>query len=281
MTTAFTIHTALSHTTQAWSHDTAQVDAELLLCHVLHVERTYLYTWPEKPLSSAQWQAFQALVKRREQGEPIAYILGTRAFWSLDFDVTPEVLIPRPETELLVETTLQLTDHTSANILELGTGSGAIICSLAHERPSWQCTATDFSTAALSIAKPNAQKHQLANITFLQGSWFDSVPQQSFDVIISNPPYIAGDDPHLKQGDCRFEPQGALTSGQTGLEDLEHIIARARTYLAPQGWVLLEHGYDQAVAVAALFKQYGFDQIEHRQDLAGMNRITVACSTLS
>ena len=277
MITALTIQNALSQARQTWSHDTAQLDAELLLCHVLSVERSYLYTWPEKTLTPVQYTKFLTLVQRRDQGEPIAYLIGTRAFWSLDFDVTPAVLIPRPETELLVETTLQLlANQTTANILELGTGSGAIVCSLAHEKPGCQFVATDLSKSALAIAQSNVQKHQLNNITFIQGNWFDPVPEQRFAIIISNPPYITINDPHLNEGDCRFEPQNALTSGQTGLEALETIISCAKDYLVRDGWVLLEHGYNQAPDVAELFTKYNFQSIIHRCDFAGIKRVTLA-----
>lgn len=258
--------------------ESAHLDAELLLAHVLKKPRSYLFTWPEKTLDNEQSSAFQTLVEQRLQGKPIAYLMGKREFWTLELSVTPDTLIPRPETELLVELALErIPPDQSCNILDLGTGTGAIALALASERPQAQIIAIDQSFSALQIAKLNAEHYQLPNIQFMQSYWFTNLVNTInplFDVIVSNPPYIAESDEHLKQGDVRFEPLTALAAGHDGLDDLKLIIQQAPAYLNKHGRLLVEHGYDQGLAVRQLFAQAGFTAIATRQDLAGHDRVT-------
>jgi len=261
----------------------SRLDAEVLLAHVLGVTRVYLYSWPEKKLFEEDSRQFNSLVERRLSGEPIAYLTGRKEFWSLALEVAPSVLIPRPETELLVELALKLLplpqDKKTLNILELGCGSGAIALALASERPHWQIIATDISPAALAIAKKNAENSSLYNIEFYLGDWFQALSHLSsltlFDAIISNPPYIADNDPHLLNPELSFEPILALKAGNNGLQDLENIIDHAQDYLLSKAWLLLEHGYDQAEPVAAFFKAKNYLNIQHYKDLAAVNRVTV------
>ncbi|HLF66635.1 MAG TPA: peptide chain release factor N(5)-glutamine methyltransferase, partial [Gammaproteobacteria bacterium] len=249
---------------------------EILLGFVLQQSRTYLYTYPEKIITPSQNKLFEALLSDRAKGTPIAYLLGEKEFYSLNFKVTPDTLIPRPETELLVDTALELLSAGEAKILELGTGSGAIAVSLAKQRANLKIIATDFSPAALEVAKENVAHYGLNTIDLMLSDWFSNIPPQTFDLIISNPPYIADTDPHLQQGDLRFEPLSALQSGVDGLDDIRQIIMQAGTYLAPGGRVLLEHGYDQAEKLQSLFKQAHFHQIKTLRDLAGIPRVTWA-----
>ncbi len=256
--------------------DSARLDAEILLAHTLIKNRSYLYAYPETSLSQTQWKIFQRLIHQREQGLPIAYITGTREFWSLPLKVNEDTLIPRPETELLVELTLSLLAHKpKARILDLGTGSGAIAIALAHEKPHWQITAADFSQAALQMAEENAAKFGLTNISFYHSNWFTSIPaEQNFDAIVANPPYIASGDPHLKVGDVRFEPKMALVSGKYGLLAIEHIIKHSIARLQPGGLLLLEHGFDQKSSVGSMLKDYGYEQIQCWQDHQGNDRVS-------
>ena len=215
------------------------------------------------------------MIKQRQQGTPIAYLTGTREFWSRDFTVTPDVLIPRPDTELLIELGLELIPKNQAvKIIDLGTGSGIIAVTLAAERPNAQVTAVDASLAALEIAKHNAQYHQLANIEFYQSDWFSNVPKSLFDLVISNPPYIDPDDEHLQQGDVRFEPQSALIADNQGLSDIQIIADKARSYLIPEGHLLIEHGYNQAPQVQAIFNALAYDKVQSYRDLSGQPRVT-------
>lgn len=261
---------------QLQSHsDSAQADAEILLTHCLQKSRTYLYTWPEKTVDSVTEATFRQLLAERLRGVPIAYLTGQREFWTLNLKVTPDTLIPRPETELLVETALSLLPTHPANILDLGTGTGAIALSLASERPDISITACDFSTAALSVATENAHNHQIQNVHFTHSDWFATLPQQRFDMIVSNPPYIEANDPHLIQGDVRFEPITALTAGHDGLDDIRHIVQTAPHWLVNCGWLLLEHGYNQGTAVKALLQTIGFQQVRCLPDLAGNDRVTL------
>lgn len=253
----------------------AQLDAEVLLGFVLNSTRTYLYTHSEDELLEPQWQHYQKLLVQRVAGNPIAYITGTREFWSLSLNVNRHTLIPRPETELLVEQTLfVLGASKNARILDLGTGSGAIALALAFERPEWDIYAYDQSPQALAVAKKNALDLDLQRVHFGLSSWFESIPSQAFDVIVSNPPYIAEQDPHLQQGDVRFEPRTALVSGATGLDDIEVIIANARRYLANGGWLLIEHGFDQIKSVTDLYARYHYTGIQSVKDMQGHYRIT-------
>lgn len=262
----------------AISSDTPRLDAEILLAHVLGQSRSYLFAWPERCPDPEQVARYRELIARRQQGQPVAYLVGEREFWSLPLMVTPDVLIPRPETELLVELALQMLTQETARILELGTGSGAISLALASERPDWQIHATDISANALTIAQSNAQAHQCEHITFLQGDWYAALDDHAdFDLIISNPPYIPFEDPHLDQGDLRFEPTSALIADNHGLADIEQIARGALERLGDGGWLLLEHGYQQGEAVRHILIEMGFSRVESRVDLAGHERATLGC----
>ena len=254
---------------------TARLDAELLLAAVLGKPRSYLRTWPEHEPGAEQLAAFAALLERRRMGEPVAYILGHQGFWSLDLEVAPHTLIPRPDTELLVETALQLAPATPQRVLDLGTGSGAIALALASERCGWQVTGVDRIAEAVALAERNRQRLKLGNAEFRQSSWFDGLAGERFDLILSNPPYIAADDRHLGEGDVRFEPLSALVAGVDGLDDIRQIIAQAPRHLQAGGWLLLEHGYDQAEAVRELLAAAGFTAVDSRRDLGGHQRISL------
>ena len=254
---------------------TARLDAELLLAAVLGKPRSYLRTWPEHEPGAEQLAAFAALLERRRAGEPVAYILGHQGFWSLDLEVAPHTLIPRPDTELLVETALQLAPATPQRVLDLGTGSGAIALALASERGGWQVIGVDRIAEAVALAERNRQRLKLGNAEFRQSSWFDGLAGERFDLILSNPPYIAADDRHLGEGDVRFEPLSALVAGVDGLDDIRQIIAQAPRHLQAGGWLLLEHGYDQAEAVRELLAAAGFTAVDSRRDLGGHQRISL------
>ncbi|WLH91161.1 peptide chain release factor N(5)-glutamine methyltransferase [Pseudomonas sp. FP453] len=254
---------------------TARLDAELLLAAALGKPRSYLHTWPEKIVSSEDALTFASYLQRRRGGEPVAYILGQQGFWKLDLEVAPHTLIPRPDTELLVEAALELLPATPTQVLDLGTGSGAIALALASERPAWKVTAVDRVLEAVALAERNRQRLHLNNVTVLNSHWFSALQGHTYDLIISNPPYIADNDPHLVAGDVRFEPASALVAGRDGLDDLRHIIQQAPQHLNAGGWLLLEHGYDQAAAVRDLLLSEGFDQVHSRIDLGGHERITL------
>ncbi len=259
----------------ASTSDSAMLDAEVLLCQVLNQPRSHLRAWPDKQLQPEQLTAFLALLEQRQKGLPIAYITGNREFWSRDFQVTPDVLIPRPDTELLIELSLDLIPiDEPIKVIDLGTGSGIIAITLAAEFPLAQLTATDFSAAALRIARINADKHHINNIEFYQSNWFANVPDTKFKLVISNPPYIAEDDSHLQQGDVRFEPQTALSAPEQGLADIKIIAEAARNYLESGGHLLIEHGYDQQQQVQALFKDLHYDKVQTYKDLSGQPRVT-------
>ena len=261
--------------TLAETSDSARLDAEVLLCHVLDCSPTHLIAWPEKSLNDKQTQAFNHLIEQRHSGTPVAYLTGSREFWSLNFKVTPATLIPRPETETLVEFVLdKFSEQKKLKLIDLGTGSGAIAIAIASEKPDWEIIATDISTEALNIAAENARNHQINNIQFIESNWFEQIEKQHFDLVISNPPYIADQDKHLSQGDVRFEPLSALTSGKTGLDDIKHITARSIQYLSENGWLIFEHGYDQKQAVYDRFKQNNFHKIMQLNDLSGQARMT-------
>ena len=259
------------------SYDSAKFEAELLLAYVLKKERSYLYTWPEYELNSQQLQYFQQLLQQRLAGQPIAYLLGQQAFWDLTLKVTTDTLIPRPETELLIETALTLyTPDQKLSILDLGTGSGAIALAMASEFKYSQILAVDISMPALHVARENVQQHRLSNVQCLQSDWFTQIPEQTFDLIISNPPYIKEYDSHLVQGDLRYEPRLALTSGNDGLRDIQHIIQHSPSYLKPHGWLMFEHGYQQATDARNYLLQAGFIHCQSLKDLAGHERISIA-----
>jgi release factor glutamine methyltransferase len=257
--------------------DSARLDTELLLAHTLQKPRTYLHAWDDIALSDAQWQHYQQLIAERGEGRPIAHLLGEKGFWSLTLHISADTLIPRPETELLVEIALErIPVDACARVMDLGTGSGAIALALAHERPAIEVLATDSSVAALQVARANAARLGLANVRFVEGDWFAAVPEKmQADVIVSNPPYIATADPHLRRGDVRFEPATALQSGEQGLDDLRRIIAGAPAHLLPGGWLAVEHGYDQAGPVEALFAEQDFAEVQQKQDLGGHPRVTL------
>lgn len=253
----------------------ARLDAEVLLCHVLGRPRAWLFAHGDDAVDEAGRTRFEALLERRAAGEPVAYLVGTREFWSLPFEVTPDVLIPRPETELLVEAALErLPADEPARVADLGTGSGAIAVAIAHERPLCEVHATELDEAALAVARRNGERLVAARVSFHRGSWLEPLNGR-FDVIVSNPPYVAAGDPHLSRGDCRHEPAAALSPGGDGLSAIRTIAAEALAYLETSGWLLLEHGYDQGVAVRGILAGNGYRQIETRQDLAGIDRLTL------
>jgi release factor glutamine methyltransferase len=259
----------------AASSDSAVLDAEVLLCLTLDKKRSYLRTWPDKELQPEHTTRFWTLIQERQKGTPIAYITGSREFWSRDFRVTPDVLIPRPDTELLIELSLKLIPPDKpVKIIDLGTGSGILAITLAAECPHAHVTATDFSLSALRIARLNANKHSTHNIRFFQSNWFANVPDAKFNLIVSNPPYIAEDDIHLKQGDIRFEPQTALCAADQGLSDIKTIADKARNHLEPGGHLLIEHGYDQQHPVQTIFKDFHYDNVQTVADLSGQPRVT-------
>ncbi|WP_217475054.1 peptide chain release factor N(5)-glutamine methyltransferase [Stutzerimonas stutzeri] len=255
----------------------AKLDAEWLLAAALGKPASYLRTWPEREVPAECEARFVADLARRRRGEPVAYILGRQGFWSLELEVAPHTLIPRPDTELLVETALQLLPATPADILDLGTGTGAIALALAHERPAWRVTGVDRVAEAVALAARNAQRLHLGNAVFCESRWFSALDGQRFALIVSNPPYIPAHDPHLHEGDVRFEPSSALVAGDDGLDDIRQIIACAPEHLTSAGWLLLEHGYDQAAAVRELLVASGFTDVQTRTDLGGHERISLGC----
>jgi release factor glutamine methyltransferase len=256
-----------------------KLDHEILLAYVLGVSRTWLRTYPEKiNLFPEQQKTFDALMKRREQGEPIAYLIGQQEFWSLPLAVNEHTLVPRPETELLVEVALGIGVKSFSplqTVADLGTGSGAIAIALAHEKPNWKILATDQSETTLEVAKHNAANLHVTNITFYIGHWCAALPKGTqCDMIISNPPYIAEHDPHLQQDGVCYEPMDALVAGKDGLDDIRQIILEARQYLKQDGWLLLEHGYDQGISVRNSLQSAHYRHIQTYQDFAGLDRVT-------
>ena len=250
-------------------------EASMLLAHVLGRTPAWLYAHGGDAIPGADVRRFHELVERRAAGEPVAYLTGRRGFWTLDLAVTPDTLIPRPETELLVELALErVADGLPALILYMGTGSGAIALALARERPGAEVTATDRSTGALEVAHRNALDHGIANVRFVLGDWYQPVAGARFDLIASNPPYIADGDAHLARGDLRFEPAGALASGGDGLDALRVIAGGAPAHLQPGGWLLVEHGLEQGAAVRALFVAAGLESVETARDLEDRERVT-------
>lgn len=255
--------------------DSAKRDAEILLGFVTGRARTYLLAFGETPLTAEQAEKLRGLLARRERGEPVAYLVGEREFWSLPLSVSPATLIPRPDTECLVELALERLPATPCAILDLGTGTGAIALALASERPDCQLTGIDLQPEAVALAQHNAQKLAINNARFLQGSWFTPVAGQKFALIASNPPYIDEADPHLAQGDVRFEPGSALVAAEQGLADLAAIVQQAADYLEPQGWLLLEHGWQQGENVRTLLNAEGFIAVVTHRDYGGNDRVTL------
>ena len=290
------IQQALQYAAQSFAetNPSANLDAQVLLSHILTCNSAHLIAWPEKELNEQQLEKFKHAIKQRQQGIPIAHLTGQREFWSLNFKVNDSTLIPRPETETLVEFILDtFGEKENLAILDMGTGTGAIAISLAKEKPNWKITASDISSAALTLAKENSEVLNTKNITFIQSDWFKNIKHRGiderqdespfdgnsfdttpFDIIVSNPPYIASDDPHLAEGDVRFEPETALISGITGMDDIEHLCSQAKNYLSPSGWLIVEHGYNQKTLAAECFARNGYKNISQKSDLAGHCRMT-------
>lgn len=270
------IGTALKNATAALatSSSTPRLDAEILVMHACGINRNQLITRNGMVLTGEQQNKLEGLLARRKRGEPVAYLTGTREFWSMELNVTPATLIPRPETELLVEKALEHIPREAAwTITDLGTGSGAIALAIAREHPRCRVIATDNSHAALELARFNAEKFGLTNIEFRQGDWFAALADTRFDMILSNPPYIRAGDPHLKQGDLRFEPATALVSGTDGLDAIRHVALHAKEFLKPGGWLLFEHGWDQAEVIGDYLRQQGYRDIVCHTDLTGHARV--------
>jgi len=253
--------------------DTARLDAELLLARVLTCNHAWLYTWPEYEPETADEQRFRELVAERARGVPVAYLLGMREFFDHRFRVTPDTLIPRPDTELLVEVTLEMFAHQQITVADLGTGCGAVGISLALARPGWRVIVTDIEEPVLDLARENARRLAARNVLVQGSDWFDEV-DGPLDAVVSNPPYVPDADPHLDSGDVRHEPRTALAAGADGLDAIRAIIGIAPERLAPGGWLALEHGHDQGAAVRALMEQAGLTDIATRRDLAGQERVT-------
>ena len=276
----------LKHATQQLNEfESAELDAQILLCHALECDRTKIYTWPNQALSDSQLHELNQWLTRREQGEPIAYIVGQREFWSLELEVSQSVLVPRADTELIVELAMAALDEQmktrctiNGPVLDAGTGSGAIAIALAHEyrdrQTGFNIVATDFSTNALALAQRNAQKHQLSNIQFARASWLDAFADNTFAMIISNPPYLAETDAHLQNKTLQFEPQHALISGSDGLNDIRQLIKDTPRAGKTGCKLLLEHGATQALAVRELMHAAKYSQVQTHQDMPGLDRVT-------
>ena len=259
-----------------------KLDAQLLLCSVIGQSPTYLLTWPEKVMDEQHSEAYKQLIQRRKLGEPVAYLTGERGFWSLDLKTDSCTLIPRPDTESLVEYAIELGLGDKAKILDLGTGTGAIALAIASEQPLWDIHACDLNAEAVKLAQFNAQKNALdsSRVTIIQSDWFAAFEADhlaSFDLIVTNPPYVDKDDNHLKQGDLRFEPMSALVAADNGFADIVHIVSQAGRFLTPGGSLMVEHGFAQGEQVRTIFQQQGFSGILTKTDLAENDRFTVGC----
>jgi release factor glutamine methyltransferase len=260
---------------QARSHIDARIETEILLAHILKKDRAFLFAHPEAKLSPAELAHYQVLIAERVKGMPIAYIIGYRPFWSLTLKVTPDTLIPRHETERLVEIALEsIPNEPHQTLLDLGTGSGAVALAIAKERPTWMIDATDFCPKALEVAQENARRHNITNIHFYLSDWFLQLPLNRYHAIVSNPPYIPIHDEHISQGDVRFEPQSALVSGEDGLESIRHIIKYSVDFLHPEGLLLLEHGYCQKNKIMSILSQLGYQNIKCWKDYLGHDRVS-------
>ena len=269
MSTPFTVSRALA------ASGLVPFEARLLLAHVLGRDRAWLVAHADDVVAAQEAKTFDALARRRRDGEPIAYLIGRREFYGLDLEITPDVLIPRPETELLVDLALaRLTADRAARVVDLGTGSGAVALAIAASRRRAQVIGTDISTAALALAQRNAARLSIDNVSFVASDWFAALAGQRFDLIVANPPYVAAGDPHLREGDLRHEPAHALTSGADGLSAIRLIVAAAPAHLTDGGWLLLEHGHDQADRVGALLRDAGFADVRAARDLAGILRVS-------
>ncbi|WP_070967139.1 peptide chain release factor N(5)-glutamine methyltransferase [Vibrio sonorensis] len=252
------------------------LDAAVLLCHVLDKPRSFVYTWPDKTLCEEQIIALDIQVARREKGEPIAYITGEREFWSLPLKVSPTTLIPRPDTERLVELALDKAPETSGDILDLGTGTGAIALALATELPDRKVLGVDLKPEAQALASENASRLGISNARFLSGSWFEPITDGTkFALIVSNPPYIDANDPHLEAGDVRFEPSSALVAKDNGLADIRTITEQAKRFLKQSGWLLFEHGFEQGSDVRAILLEQGYERVSTEKDYGGNDRVTM------
>jgi release factor glutamine methyltransferase len=261
-------------------YDSAAIDSKVLLAACLQCEVVYLHTWPEKLLDELQIKLFQEYISQRSLGHPVAHIIGYRDFWSLRLKVSSATLIPRPETELLVEIALNLNLAEYSKALDLGTGTGAIALALASENSNWLVTGLDKSLQAVALAKNNAVIHKLERVKFIQSDWFSAVEDRKFDLIVTNPPYIENNNHYLQQGDVRFEPESALTSGVDGLDDIRSIVSQSKHFLTDNGWLLIEHGYKQSRQVTDILRAHGFNQIRSELDLNGLPRVAMGCYQL-
>jgi release factor glutamine methyltransferase len=263
---------------QLLASDSPRLDAEVLLSHVTGHPRSHLFAWPEEQVEERLAEKYRDLVSRRAGGEPVAHLTGEREFWSLELKVTPDTLIPRPDTELLVEQALAIIPEAAGwDVADLGTGSGAIALAIGRERPGCRVVAVEQSEGALRVAQENGRRHGITNVTFRSGSWFDPLAGEKFELIVSNPPYVASYDPHLSEGDVRFEPRSALVAGADGLDDIRYLIANAPRYLKPGGWLLLEHGFDQGRRIQQLFYEHGYRPVTGFRDYQGHDRVTAGC----
>lgn len=257
----------------------ARLDAEVLMGHVLGVERTWLYTWGDSEVALFQRARFEALVAARAAGRPVAHLTGEREFWGLALATSPSTLIPRPDTETLVEAALDLAAGESGRLLDLGTGTGAIALAFASERPGWRVLGIDRHPEAVVLARHNAARLGIANADFRESDWFAGLAGETFELVVANPPYIAADDLHLARGDVRFEPRTALVAAQEGLADLRHLVGTAGRHLVPGGWLLLEHGHTQAAAVRHALIDAGYQGVATLRDLASHERVSLGCMT--
>lgn len=258
------------------SSDSAKLDAQVLLLHILQKPHSYLFTWPEQVLNVEQQQQFNTFCQRRLNGEPVAHITGQREFWSLSLEVNATTLIPRPDTETLVEQALEVAVPATAKVLDLGTGTGAIALALGSEMPNWQIIAVDRVSDAVALATRNQQRLAINNVHVKQSNWFSELHNEKFNLIVTNPPYIESSDIHLNQGDVRFEPLSALVADDYGMSDIKQIITQSRDYLLSSGYLLIEHGFEQGEAVRHFFKKMAFVNIKTVQDFGNNDRVTLA-----